>query len=47
MSTIHEEAQVVSASGGGVHIGGDSASTIIGLVVLVIIVGVVLWKTLL
>jgi hypothetical protein len=44
---VEEEASVVSSSGGALSFGGDPASTILGLIVLVIIVGVVLWKTLL
>ena len=38
---------MVSSSGGGISIGHDPVSTILGLVLLVVIVGVVLWKTLL
>ena len=35
---------MVSSSGGAPSLGGDPASIVIGIVVLVIIVGFVLWK---
>ncbi len=35
---------MVSSAGGGPSFGGDPLTTILGLVVLVIVVGIVVWK---
>jgi hypothetical protein len=36
---------MVSAGGGAPSLGGDPVTTIIGIVVLLVLVGIVIWKT--